>query len=164
MTVLIRNPSDSPVTLPFPFRGVIPAGGGIPIELSIDLVRDALGSVAKDLNLLEVGGPGDLFARGLYSRVIALPDAAKTLAAQDANMQFRCALGCVFTVPKDLPFIPGETEIIATQLHATQQVSFVAGVGVTINTSSSLLSQKQFSSFGIVCVGPNEYDVFGDQA
>lgn len=80
---LLRNPSSTPLPLPFPFRGILPAGGGVVVDAPIATVRTALGGAARlpgvGLDLSEVDAtPADAFYLG------NLLDPVATTAAQTA--------------------------------------------------------------------------------
>ncbi len=69
MAVRIRNPQSSALSLPFPFRGVLPPGGGVVVPLTLAQVKGAIGEQAQGaLELDEVPDlVGDEYAMGLYS-------------------------------------------------------------------------------------------------
>ncbi len=164
MTVLISNPTSAAISLPFPFRGVLDPGARVPIELTAAAVLAALGSLAKTLKVSEAAGvgTGDLYVRGLYSAIILEPNGARIIAANDAHAQIRCAVACSITIPSGLPFEPGTTMIAFTQLGAGQ-ITLVAGVGVTLNTSETLKSKKAFAAICALYVGVDQWDILGER-
>jgi hypothetical protein len=79
---LIRNPSASPLPLPFPMRGVVPAGGGVVVDATVAQVRAAIGLVGFEL--LEVNNtPSDAFYLGNLLDPVSTQ--AQTTAAIAAN-------------------------------------------------------------------------------
>lgn len=68
MAVRIRNPNSSALPLPFPFRGVLPAGAGVVVALTAAAVLEAIGPLAAKLyELDEVPDQvGDTFTLGYY--------------------------------------------------------------------------------------------------
>ena len=161
---LIRNPSSAPLTLPYPFRGVIPPCGAIPIQLSIAQVRSALGDALSQVELKEVPGAGSIFAMGFYSQVIPEPGATWLITLNDANQMIRCtnADGCSLTFPSGLPFDIGITTITIVQA-AAGQATLVAGAGTMLNTSQTLLTAKQFAAIVALYVGQDTWDVYGER-
>lgn len=68
MAVRIRNPQTSALPLPYPFRGVLGAGDGLVLLLTLAQVQEAIGErAAKLFELDEVPDlAGDAFALGAY--------------------------------------------------------------------------------------------------
>lgn len=87
-----------------------------------------------------------------------------SLLEEDKNKYRRMnnAGAITVTVPDEL------TEVIniGSSFHFTQtgagQITVVPAAGVTINTSSTLLTRAQNSSFTLLKVGSDEWDIFGD--
>lgn len=81
---LIRNPSASPLPLPFPMRGVLPAGGGVVVDATVAQVRAAIGSAGFEFT--EVNNtPADAFYLGnLLDPVATQAQVTSAIAANGA--------------------------------------------------------------------------------
>lgn len=67
MAVRIRNPQISALPLPFPFRGVLKAGAGVVLAITLAQAKEALGAAVECFDLDEVSDlAGDDFALGWY--------------------------------------------------------------------------------------------------
>lgn len=67
MSVLLRNPQISALPLPFPFRGVLEAGAGVVLAITLEQAKEALGNAVKCFDLEDVADlAGDSFALGWY--------------------------------------------------------------------------------------------------
>lgn len=85
---LLRNPSSNPLPLPFPFRGIVPAGGGVVVDAPIATVRSAFGGATRlgGIELSEVDAtPADAFYLGnLLDPVATQAGVTASIAANSA--------------------------------------------------------------------------------
>jgi hypothetical protein len=98
-------------------------------------------------------------------RILTESGTTRPLVATDANADITCtnAAGCAVTVPphSSVPF-EGGTVVLFTQGGAGQ-VTLVAGVGVTLQSSETLKTLKQYAVMGIKKTASNTWTVFGER-
>jgi hypothetical protein len=98
-------------------------------------------------------------------RVVTESTTTRTMVLADGGAMIECtnAGGCAITVPPhaSVPIRVGKTTL-ATQ-SAAGQITLVAGAGVTLETSETLKTLKQYSVIGWTKLATNRWRVFGER-
>lgn len=97
--------------------------------------------------------------------VVTESTASRLLALTDAGKEIRCtfATAITVTVPPQVDVAWADyTEIIVVQA-GSGQITFVPGSGVTINSSETLKSLKQYSYLALKRVALNVWDLTGER-
>lgn len=106
----------------------------------------------------------DFTAIALFD-VITESTTSRTLSTDDGGTYIRCtnASPVTITVPTDATGgWSTELEILIEQA-GNGQVTVSAAVGVTINTSETLKTEKQYSVIGLKRVGSDTWTLFGER-
>ncbi|GHB63978.1 hypothetical protein [Persicitalea jodogahamensis] len=97
--------------------------------------------------------------------IITETTAARVLALTDAGREIRCTFAGAVSItvpPASSVAWADHTEIVLVQAGAGQ-VTIVPGAGVTINSSETLKSAKQYAYLGLKRVAANVWDLTGER-
>jgi hypothetical protein len=106
------------------------------------------------------------YGRSLDSHVVVEPTGARIITIVDSGIYLRTtnAAGCSVTVPPNSSVAFPVDTLIAGEQASAGQVTFIQGVGVTINKppSRNRKTSEQFSCWSLKKVGTDEWTLCGD--
>lgn len=152
MAVLLRNPQISAVPLPFPFRGVLKAGAGVVLAITLAQAKEALGGAVDCFDLDEVPDQaGDSFALGWYGGngaplTVEELDYGSVGAALSWDLSDRQFARAVLTAPCTITILPAvaapggsghfQLMLFGTDVHAVTWANIVwTGTGPDLTTA-----------------------------